>query len=298
MPAKMNAVCTLRAARIAPLAAAYIFTIAIAIAGLPALPLTAGMSARMQNPDEMLPGPSAAKAKAILTQAIAALGGSAYLEVRNSVCSGRAAQFEHSGAVGGYLQFRDYKEMPDKDRVEYGPKGNVIDLYAGNQGWTLDRGGVSDALPTAVADYQEALKTDVNTILRYRLNDATLIFRYGGSDVVDLKEADWVEIADHEGHTIRLAFDKKTFLPLRTVVSQRDHETGDIIERGTYYTSYHVIGGIQTPFQVSRFRNDQQVSQTFYESCEYNTGVAPEMFTRASLEAYAATNNKNQKNKK
>jgi len=253
---------------------------------------------RAQNPDEMLPAPSAEKAQAILAQAIGALGGSAYLEAHNSECAGCAAQFEHSGAVGGYLQFRDYKEMPDKNRMEYGPKGNIVDLYSGKQGWTLDRGGVSDIPATAMADYQEAYNTDLNTILRYRLKDASLIFRYGGSDVVDLKEADWVEIVDRDGHTIRMAFDKKTSLPIRSAVTARDKETGDRIERGTYYTSYHLINGIQTPFQISRFRNGQQTYQIFYESCQYNTDVSPEMFTRASLDAALATARKNGKGNK
>ncbi len=253
---------------------------------------------RAQNPDDVLPAPSAAKAKAILAQAVTALGGPAYLNLRNSDCTGRAAQFEHSGAVGGYIQFHDFKEMPDKNRMEYGAKANIVDLYAGNQGWALDRGGVSEIPAAAMADYQETLKTDLNTILRYRLNDDTLTFRYGGSDVVDLKEAEWVEIVDREGHTIRMAFDKKASLPIRTVVTQRDPETGDRIQRGTYYTSYHLIAGIQTPFQISRFRNDQQTYQIFYESCLYNTGVSPDRFTRASLDAYFAAIKKNGKGNK
>lgn len=256
-------------------------------------------TARAQNPDDMMPAASTAKAKSIMTQAITALGGDAYLKVRNSDCKGRAAQFEHSGGVVGYVQFHDYRQMPDKNRMEYGPKGNIVNLYAGKEGWTLDRGGVSDVPAQDMADYQETSNTDVNTILRYRMNDSSLVFRYSGADVVDLKEADWVEIADHEGHTIRIAFDRKTGLPIRTVVSQREAETGDRIQRSTYYTSYHVIDGIQTPFQVSRFRNDQQTYQVFYESCQYNTELAPEMFTRASLDSYfASTAKKGKGNKK
>jgi hypothetical protein len=278
---------------VAHVAALFTFLLVIVFTSSTRLPVT-----RAQNPDDMLPAPSAAKAKAILAQVVTALGGPAYLNLRNSDCTGRAAQFEHSGAIGGYLQFHDYKEMPDKNRMEYGGKGNIVDLYIGNQGWALDRGGVSEIPATALADYQETLKTDLNTILRYRLNDDSLIFRYGGSDVVDLKQADWVEIVDREGHTIRMAFDKKTFLPIRTVVAQRDPETGDRIQRGTYYTSYHLIGGIQTPFQISRFRNDLQTYQIFYESCQYNTGVSPELFTRASLDTYFAATKKNGKGNK
>ena len=70
--------------------------------------------ARAQNPDEIMPDVSAAKAKAILQQAIDGLGGAAYVNVHNSECTGRYAQFQHSGEIGGYLQIREYREMPDK----------------------------------------------------------------------------------------------------------------------------------------------------------------------------------------
>jgi hypothetical protein len=253
---------------------------------------------RAEHPDDLMPAESAAKAKSILTQAIAGLGGDAYLHVRKSECTGRFAQFEHSGAVGGFVQFHEYREMPDKLRNEYGKNGVVVDLYAGDKGWTLDRGGVSEVPATVMADFQEQSKTDLNTILRFRLNDDTLVFRYSGSDVVDLKEADWVEIADREGHTIRAAIDKKTHLPIRSTVTKRDPETGDRITRAAYFTNYHVIDGIQTPYQLSRFRNDLQVFQSFYDKCQYNGSLPPDLFTRASLDASFGKNRKNTKTDK
>jgi len=69
---------------------------------------------RAQNADELMPAASAAKAKAILQQAIDGLGGAAYLNVHNSDCTGRLAQFQHSGEIGGYIAGREYREMPDK----------------------------------------------------------------------------------------------------------------------------------------------------------------------------------------
>ena len=89
---------------------------------------------RAQNADELTPAAGAAKAKDVLEQAIAALGGPAYLNVRNSDCTGRYAQFEHSGELGGYILFRDYREMPDKNRMEYDPKATIVDLYVGQPG--------------------------------------------------------------------------------------------------------------------------------------------------------------------
>ena len=95
------------------------FGVAVQVAGIALLLVLP--SARAQNPADIMPDASAAKAKAILQQAIDGLGGDAYLNVHNSECTGRFAQFQHSGEIGGYLQIREYRELPDKSRIEYDP---------------------------------------------------------------------------------------------------------------------------------------------------------------------------------
>jgi hypothetical protein len=174
--------------------------------------------------------------------------------------------------------------MPDKERVEYGPKANIIDTYTSDKGWTLDRGGVSDAPATDMAEYQEQLKMQMGNLLRNRMNDDSLFFRYGGSDVVDLKEADWVEISDREGRTLRLAIGRNDHLPIRSVLTERDAKTGEKSERSTSYTTYHLIDGIQTPFRESRYLNGRQIYQLFLDRCSYNVDLPANFFTRESLE--------------
>ena len=240
---------------------------------------------RAQNPDELLPADSAAKAKGILEQAIDGLGGQEYLNARNSDCTGRYAQFEHSGALGGFLQVRELWQTPDSNRIEYGNKDNIVDLYAGGHGWSLDRGGVSELPAKAVNDYQEQLKTGVNMVLRFRLNEDGIILRYGGTDVVDLKQVDWAEVADRAGHSVRIAIDRKTHLPVRSMVVTRDPDTGDRIETETRFSNYQLIDGVQTPLQVVRMRNGLQVYQVFFDSCHYNANLPADYFTRASLDA-------------
>jgi hypothetical protein len=250
--------------------------------------LCAAAPTRAQNPDDLLPAESAAKAKAILNQAIEGLGGQEYLNARNSDCTGRQAQFEHSGQLGGYLQVRVLWQAPDSSRIESGNKGNIADLYAGGHGWSLDRGGVSELPASAVADYQEQLKTAVNMVLRFRLNEDGIILRYGGTDVVDLKQVDWTEVADRAGHSVRIAIDRKTHLPVRSVVVTRDPDTGNRIETETRFSNYQPIGGVQTPLQVVRLRNGLQVYQVFFDSCRYDENLPADYFSRASLDAYYA----------
>src|SRR5712692_1323112 len=156
---------------------------------------------RAQSPEVLMPEQSAAKARELLQQAIAALGGPAYLGVRDVDCTGRFALFGHSGELTGYTGFHDFWKLPDKNRTEYAKKGNIVDVYNGNQGWTLDKGGVQEASATALQEFQENLKKDVDNLLRFRLREEGMIFRYGGSPIVGVQTCfEWER--DRDGRKI------------------------------------------------------------------------------------------------
>jgi hypothetical protein len=89
--------------------------------------------------------------------------------------------------MSGYTNFKDYWRYPDANRTEFSKKGVIINLYVGDQGWTLDKGGVSDLSAAAVADFQEQAKKDINNLLRVRLKEPGMTIRYGGQDIVDLR---------------------------------------------------------------------------------------------------------------
>lgn len=251
-----------------------------------------------QDQDVLLPEQSAAKAKLILQQAIDALGGPAYLNVHDVTCTGRLSQFGHSGDLNGFETFIDYAQPPLKDRTENLPKRNIINVNDGDKGWTLDRGGVSEATITDIATFQEDIKKDIDNILRHRIHESGMIFRYGGLDVVDYQEADWVELVDSENRTFRVAIARNTHLPIRKVVDTRNANTRMRTEEVEYYSNYHPIDGVETPFQITRERNGIKVYQVFFEKCQYNTGVSDALFTKESLEErWAKVGKKDKKSK-
>lgn len=251
--------------------------------------------AAAQNPDTMMPEASAAKAKQLLQQLIQGLGGPAYLQVRESMCEGRLAQFGHNGDLMGYVNFKDFWRYPDKNRTEYGKKGEIVDLYSGDSGWTLDKGGISEEPASAVTDFQERTKRDINNLLRLRLKEEGMAFRYGGGDIADLKQVDWVEMEDRERRIFRIAIDRATHLPLRSLVVTRDDATRERTEDLTVYASFHIFDGVQTALQISRARDGRRAFQAFYNDCKYNPGIPDELFTRASLEQHYAQVGKKKK---
>ena len=258
--------------------------------------------AAAQNPDTMMPDASAAKAKQILAKLIDTLGGQAYLQTHETECTGRLAQFEHNGDLSGYTNFRDFWHLPDKNRTEYEVKGakggilgvligsipfkggTVIELFAGDEGWTMDKSGVSPQPGTAITDFKEQTKRDLDNVLRFRLKEEGMVFRYAGTDIVDMKPVDWVEMVDREERSFRLAVLQSAHLIARSIVITRDETTRERTEETTFYGNYHLQGSIMTPLQIERRRDGRRIFQAFFDSCSYNSNFAADFFTKASLE--------------
>ena len=261
-----------------------------------------------QNPDNMMPEQSEAKGRQILRDLVAGLGGPGYMGVRESECSGLRALFGHSGDLTGYINFNDFRQYPDKARIEYTRKGRntillsligldgldfahggvVIALYNGDRAWSYDRSGVSELPVTAVTDFQEAAKRSVDDLVRFRLKEPGLSIRFGGSDTVDLRQVDWVEINDSEGRKYRLAVNRSTHLLDRVVVSTEDTENQQVNDDTTIYSNYQLKDSAWTPMQFSREHNGRRTAQFFLDSCRYNPGFPQDLFSKDSLKTRGA----------
>ncbi len=256
----------------------------LAVLALCGVALAGPVRAKAQDDELLMPEESAAKAKELLKQAIDALGGAAYLNVRDATCTGRIGTFDHAGQLTGFGQFIDYTIPPFKERQENLPKRNIIEVYNGDKGWELDRGGVSDAPQLDLADFQATVQKDLDNILRHRIHEPDMTFRYGGTDVIDGWQADWVELIDSENRTIRIAFQSSTHLPVRKTTDNNDSKTHLRTKEIEYYANYHPLDGIQTAMQITRERNGIKIFQAFFDKCEYNTNLSESLFTKESLE--------------
>jgi outer membrane lipoprotein-sorting protein len=261
-----------------------------------------------QRADTMMPEASAAKGKEILRDLINGFGGAGYTEVRESLCQGRRALFGHNGQLTGYIDFADYRRFPDKVRMEYISKGRntilasligidgldfahggiVITLYNGDHGWTYDRSGVNEVPATSITDFQEQVKRNIDNLLRFRLTEPGMSIHFGGSDTVDLKQVDWVELTDSEERTYRLAVDHSTHLLVRAVIITKDQETKELDQDAIIYSNYQLKDSVWVPLQVSREHNGRRVSQFFNDSCRFNPGFPDSLFSKDSLSKHGS----------
>jgi hypothetical protein len=276
------------------------------IAGLLAGAAVALSAPAQQNPDTLMPEQSAAKAKGILRDLINARGAAGYLEATDMRCSGTRAQFGHNQMVSGYIGFTDSRRFPDKDRMEYTAKnhnlksiinvvigvegldwthgGTIVALYNGDEGWTLDKKGLSELPATSIADFQESVKRYIDNVLRVRLKEPGWTYRYAGSGTANLREVEWVELSDSEERIFRLAVDRNTHLLDQSVVITDNQETHEHDEDVTEYTNYQLKDTVWTPMQVGRDHNGRRAAQFFYDSCSYDPKYPANYFDKSSLE--------------
>jgi hypothetical protein len=267
-----------------------------------------GRPAAARPAQEMLPDQSTAKGRQLLQQVINALGGQAYLNVRDTQCDGRIAEFGTTGTLMGFTLFHDLWILPDKNRVEYISKGEhsilafivgtddlmithggaILTIFNGDEGWTLDKSGVANEPDDLVKAFGEQVKTNMNNVLRKRLNEPGMDIQYGGTDLIDLKEAEWIEFYDSDHREMRLGVEKRSHLPLRWVVVTRNPDTRERTEMITTLTQYLLLDGVRSPLSLEYSRNDHKISQTFLSNCKYNADLDPQLFTRAWLEQHAA----------
>lgn len=258
---------------------------------------------RAQNPDTIAPEESEARARKVLSELIQGLGGPAYLGMKERQCEGRRALMGHDGALTGYVQFKDAWQFPDKNRTDYFAKsrntllgyiigvqdldlshgGLVITTFNGDQGWTMDKSGVSELPEDTIAEFQGAVQRSPDNLLRVGLKSPELFVRWRGLDTVDLHEVDWVELYDRDDRVYRLAVNRLSHLLVRSEFRIKDLNSGEEHEDVSIYTNYELVGGVQLPMQVTRERDGRRIAQIFNESCTVNPALPADYFTREAL---------------
>ncbi len=228
--------------------------------------------------------PGEGKAKEILDRAIQALGGSAYLGVRDTVRHGRLYSFDRGELASPGDRFIDYVKFPGKERLELGKKGSIIYVNDNDKGWELDRQGVRESTPESIDTFRESLRHDYEYVLRFRLQQEKIQLYYEGTEFVDNRQVHIVELVDDRNESLKFYIDARNYLPLQMRWRQKDVLTGDYLDVVESYGKWISVQGIMTPKTVSRGRGGRRYFEAYFTQVQYNVGVDDSLFTPASLE--------------
>ncbi len=234
--------------------------------------------------------PVATKGKKVVDDAIAALGGDAFLQMQDRVESGRAYSFYRDTLSGlsiakiytRYITVDPTKSAHDlgvRERQSFGKNEDSAVVLREDGGANITYRGPK-ALPTEDFErYRETTLHNIFYILRQRLHEAGMEFEAKGSDVVDRVPVEIVDIIDAQNFVVRVYFHQVTKLPVKQSFSRLDPKTKDRDDEVTRFDRYRDNHGIQWPQQITRERNGEKIYQIFAETVSFNQDLTDDLFS-------------------
>jgi hypothetical protein len=212
-----------------------------------------------------------------LDEMLDALGGQAFLDAEDIHTSGRVYAFTR-GDLSGLDTFADYIKFPDMERTEFGgPKFKTITINRGKQGMKVE--GKKDPVeqtPGEVEEFLKGFKTSLDYVLRFVIDDKKTTIQNLGTEMIDFKRTDVIELRDPDKNRIRFYIDRESHLPVKMQVRRND----DPKLREEQYSNWHKFQGINTPLFVSRFTDGVKKMEIRAEAAMYNSKLADTLFTQ------------------
>jgi len=221
---------------------------------------------------------NADKARQLIQLAIDALGGPAYLGVRDMQQQGRTYTLHHGQSTSNGILFWRFVVPPDKERVELTKERDIAQLFAGDKGYEVTYKGVRSLEAKELSDYLRRRKFSLDIVLRQWVNAKGMAMFYEGMAMSGNRPADQVTLVSAQNESVTILLDPSTHLPIGKKFSWRDPEDRQLNLEEETYDNYRPVGGIMTPYNVTRFFNGDMTNQRFLNSASYNENLTPAMF--------------------
>jgi hypothetical protein len=213
---------------------------------------------------------NAAMARAALDAMVKAMGGDAWLNVKNVVREGHIAAFYHGNPDPGTTLFWDFHQWPDHDRSEYTKHRDVVQFYEGRKGIEVTYRGAKPLPQDQVDDFMRRRDHSIEMAVKVWLRDPNTILVYEGQRMAERHMADQVTLISAENESITIQIDVQTHLPLTRSFQWRDPVYKDKNTDVEEYADYHDIDGLPTAFSITRVHNDEMFRQLYIDKVHYN----------------------------
>lgn len=213
---------------------------------------------------------NAEQARAALNAMVQALGGQAWLNMKNSERVGHLAAFFHGNPDLGTESFYYFHQWPDHDRIEYTQHRDDVQFFIGNQGWEVTFRG-KKAIPQKDLDnFLRDRAHSIETAVKVWMKDPKTILIYEGPRMVERHLGIQVSLIAANNDALTIVMDNDTHLPLRREYQYRDPVYHDLDTQTEEYDDYHNVDGLPTAFNLTRIKNGETTQQLYLEHVTYN----------------------------
>jgi hypothetical protein len=240
-----------------------------------ALPLAAAAASEpaqvgaAQNGDDAA-AKNAQQARAALDRMVQALGGQAWLDMKNQEREGFIAAFFHGNPDAGTTLYYEFHQWPDHDRVDVTKHRDVVEFYLGNEGWEVTYRGKKPMDKELLDDFLRRRDHSIETAIKVWLKDPNTILVYEGQHLVERKLGEQVTLISADNESITILMDTQTHLPLERIFQWRDPLYKDKNTDAEEYDDYHTMEGFPTPFSITRFKNGEMWRQYYIKKVTFN----------------------------
>jgi hypothetical protein len=222
--------------------------------------------------------PSVHKAYQVLNDMLRALGGDAWLNVQTMTSEGRAYTFYHGQPNSSSILFWRFWQWPDKERIELTKQRDIIELYNGDKAYETTYKGTATQDQKDIDSYLRRRDHSLEWVMRQWLPAQGTMILYSGTAMVERNLADEVTVLNANNDSVEISVDATSRLPVKISFNWRDPLDRQLDDGATVFSNYKNIQGVQTPFSVVQFRNDEMSAQRFLTAATYNTPLAPTLF--------------------
>jgi hypothetical protein len=227
--------------------------------------------------------------KRLIQECLAAVGGEAFLNMRDRVVTGRAYQFYQERLRGlAYvtysIRYDPKPATPDpgwlgvRERREYGKNRDYGALFFEGKGYEITFRGAQPYPESYMLAYRQRLRRDIFYILKYRLDEPGMIFESLGTEIVDLQPTDAVRITDADNESVTVYLLKSSHLPLRQDYVRRDPKTREAFRERAHYSKYRTFSGVQLPMNLLQERDGEKIFELFADGMQINPGLSDAVF--------------------
>jgi hypothetical protein len=210
------------------------------------------------------------QARAALDAMVQALGGQAWLDIKNQTIEGHVAAFFQGNPDLGTTETWEYHQWPDHDRIEVTKHRDDVEFFIGRQGWEVTYRGKKPLPQDQVDEFLRRRDHSIETAVKVWMKDPKTILLYEGQHLVERRLAQQVTLISPDNETITILMDAQTHLPLQRSFQWRDPVYHDKNTETEEYDDYHTIDGIPTPFSITRYKNGEITRQYYVNHVSYN----------------------------
>ena len=244
---------------------------------------------------------NARKAKALLDQAVDALGGQPYLTYENRTEEGRYYPLYHGRTESTGIPYRYYVEYPERDRfevlktkdihvlpgsidiggVKVKNKADLVLIHNGNKGYETTYKGTAAQDKLELENYLRRRQHSLEWVFRKWLRDPNVALFYDGASIVNGKVVEGVTLLNNRDDSVKVFLDQISHYPIKISYSWRDPKDKQKNVEDEVYDSYKLVQGIWTPHSITRYFNGETSQQRFISIASYNQTLPDAMFEAA-----------------